>query len=152
MTKHSLFCSVHTSDEDIFYSSASPCPSLSGNKAIFGELRPSTSQNCKQLVLTQAARSSFCRRVLRSINSWVCYGYQSRERSALSYCDTAKFPFKGWCAGGYFRWHFPGTQEAWLCHEGCWWLVALSSIRVNPAGMKRFRFQYSQEEKRREEV
>lgn len=144
-------------DKYIFYSSASPCPSTSGSKTISGNFRPSTNQSCKQLFLPSethrqlALQEGAQQHTLLSLS----YGHQSRQRPDLS-CSlrvsgAAKFPVKVLCGGGCSRWYFPGMQEAWLTHEEYWWLVALTLVRVNPAGMKRFRFQYLLEEKGREE-
>lgn len=138
-------------DKNIFYSSASPCPS--GSKTISGNFRPSTNESCSRyfsLWSTQAALQEGAQQHRILILS---SGHQSRQKPDLScslrVSDSAKFPNKVLCVGGCCRWCFPGMQGAWLTHEEYWWLAALTSVRVNPAGMKRFRFQYSPEEKRK---
>lgn len=144
-------------DKCIFYSSTSPCPSTSGSKTISGNFRPSTNQGCKQLFLPHETHRQLSlqegaqQHKLLSLS----YGHQSRQRPDPScsprVSDSAKPPVELLCVGGCFRWFFPGMQQAWLTHEEYWWLVALTLVRVNPAGMKRFRFQHSLEEKGREE-
>lgn len=126
-------------------------------KLFLGIFRPSTNQSCKQLFLPYethrqlALQEGAQQHKLLSLS----YGHQSRQRPDLScslpISDAAKFSLKALCVGGCFRWYFPGRQEAWLTHDEYWWLAALTLVRVNPAGMKRFRFQHSLEEKGREE-
>lgn len=144
-------------DKYIFYSSASPCPSTSGSKTISGNFRPSTNQSYKQLFLPYETQRRLALQEgaqQHKLLSLGC-GHQSRQRPDLScsirVSDAAEFPGKVLCGGGCYRWYFPGMQEAWVTCEGYWWLVALTLVGVNPAGMKRFRFQYSLEEKGREE-
>lgn len=144
---------AQASDEDVFYSFASPCPSTSGNKTIPGNFRSPTNQSCEQLFLPYKARSSsLCGRVLSSMNSWVSVMATRVDRDLISGAHhTFLMLQNSLCVGGYFMWYFPGMRETWLFHEEYWCLVALTLVRVNPAGMKRFRYQHSLEEKRREE-